>query len=182
MSNHTKKQDNIKRYVLSVLVENHAGVLSRVSGLFSRRGYSIDSLTVGETYHSGQARMTIVVRGDEYILEQITKQLSKLVEVISIEHCIFSKTVVRDMALIKVSAVGLTRAGVIETANIFRAHIVDVAIDSVIIEATGSEDKIKSLISLLEPFGIIELVRTGRTAMARGQKVLGDTLNNDYNV
>jgi len=162
------------RYVLSVLVENHAGVLSRVSGLFSRRGYNIDSLTVGETYNPNQSRMTIVVTGDEYILEQIEKQLSKLVEVLSIEHCAASSTVVRDMALIKVNAAGANRVGVIETANIFRAHIVDVGIDSLIIEATGSEEKIASLIRLLEPFGIIELVRTGLTAMGRGTKTLSE--------
>lgn len=163
----------MKRYVLSVLVENHAGVLSRVSGLFSRRGYNIDSLTVGETYNPEQSRMTIVVRGDEYILEQIEKQLSKLVEVISIKHCELSETVLREMALIKVNASAMNRVGVIETANIFRAHIVDVGVDSVIVEATGSEDKIASLIRLLEPFGILELVRTGLTAMNRGMQVLG---------
>ena len=164
----------MKRYVLSVLVENHAGVLSRVSGLFSRRGYNIDSLTEGETFNPEQSRMTIVVRGDEYILEQIEKQLSKLVEVISIKHCDLSETVVREMALIKVNASAMNRVGVIETANIFRAHIVDVGIDSVIVEVTGSEDKIASLIRLLEPFGILELVRTGLTAMTRGENVLGE--------
>ena len=164
----------MKRYVLSVLVENHAGVLSRVSGLFSRRGYNIDSLTVGETFNPEQSRMTIVVRGDEYILEQIEKQLSKLVEVISIKHCDLSETVVREMALIKVNASAMNRVGVIETANIFRAHIVDVGIDSVIVEVTGSEDKIASLIRLLEQFGILELVRTGLTAMTRGENVLGE--------
>jgi acetolactate synthase-1/3 small subunit len=162
----------MKRYVLSVLVENHTGVLSRVSGLFSRRGYNIDSLTVGETYNPQQSRMTIVVRGDDNILEQIEKQLSKLVEVISIEHCQTTSTVIREMALIKVAATGTNRQGVIETANIFRAHIVDVATDSVIIEVTGSEDKIASLIRLLEPYGIKELVRTGLTAMERGTKIL----------
>ena len=164
----------MKRFVLSVLVENHAGVLSRVSGLFSRRGYNIDSLTVGETFNPEQSRMTIVVRGDEYILEQIEKQLSKLVEVISIKHCELSETVVREMALIKVTASAMNRVGVIETANIFRAHIVDVGMDSVIVEVTGSEDKIASLIRLLEPFGILELVRTGLTAMTRGEQVLGE--------
>ena len=162
------------KFVLSVLVENKAGVLSRVSGLFSRRGYNIDSLTVCETSNPMQSRMTIVVRGDEYILEQIEKQLSKLVEVISIKHCELSETVVREMALIKVNASAMNRVGVIETANIFRAHIVDVGIDSVIVEVTGSEDKIASLIRLLEPFGILELVRTGLTAMTRGEQVLGD--------
>jgi len=162
----------MKRYVISVLVENHSGVLSRVSGLFSRRGYNIDSLTVGVTERSELSRMTIVGRGDEYILEQIEKQLAKLVEVVSIKHCDPSTTVVRELALIKVSAEGTSRVGVIETANIFRARIVDVAVDSLVIEATGSEDKIASLIKLLEPFGIKELVRTGLTAMSRGGAVL----------
>lgn len=162
----------MERYVLSVLVENHAGVLSRVSGLFSRRGYNIDSLTVGETHNPGQSRMTIVVSGDEYILDQITKQLAKLVEVISIQHCVSPDTVVREMALIKVGADEAARAGVIQTANIFRARIVDVGVESVVIEVTGSEDKVASLIRLLEPYGIKELVRTGLTAMGRGSQVL----------
>ncbi len=165
-------QNDVKRYVLAVLVENHAGVLSRVSGLFSRRGYNIDSLTVGETFDTNTSRMTIVVRGDEAILEQIIKQLSKLVEVISIEHCLSSETVIRDMALIKVNAKDAHRASVIEIANIYRARIVDVAPDSLVLEATGSEGKIGSIIKLLEQFGIIELVRTGQTAMSRGDKLL----------
>ncbi|MCM1322057.1 MAG: acetolactate synthase small subunit [Bacteroides sp.] len=164
----------MNRYVLSVLVQNHAGVLSRVSGLFSRRGYNIDSLTVGETCNDEQSRMTIVVRGDDAILEQIKKQLAKLEEVISIQHCNLDNTVVREIALIKVSAPAEKRIGVIETASIFRARIVDVGIDSVIIEVTGSEDKVASLIRLLKPFGIKELVRTGLTAMERGGGVLSE--------
>ena len=161
-----------KRYVLSVLVENHAGVLSRVSGRFSRRGYNIDSLTVCETQDPGKSRMTIVVRGDEYTLEQIEKQLSKLVEVISIEHCDPAATTQREMALIKVKADGTKRAVIIETCNIFRAHIVDVAENSLIVEATGSEDKITSLINLLAPYGILELLKSGLSAMDRGAKVM----------
>ncbi|BDC96525.1 MULTISPECIES: acetolactate synthase small subunit [Treponema] len=161
-----------QRYVLSVLVENHAGVLSRVSGLFSRRGFNIDSLTVCETYNPGQSRMTIVVKGDEYILEQIKKQLSKLVEVISITHCAKEETCEREMALIKVSAAGTARAEIIQACNVFRAHIVDVSPNSVIIETTGSEDKLSSLIRFLEPFGILELVKTGLTAMGRGDEVM----------
>ena len=141
----------MKKYVLSVLVEDHAGVLSRVSGLFSRRGFNIDSLTVCETHNPGQSRMTIVVQGDEYVLEQIKKQLSKLVEVISITHCHKESSTQREMALIKVKAAGTDRAVIIETCEIFRAHIVDVAQNSVIVEATGSEEKIASLIRLLEP-------------------------------
>ncbi|MGL4982652.1 MAG: acetolactate synthase small subunit [Treponemataceae bacterium] len=160
------------RYVLSVLVENNSGVLSRVSGLFSRRGYNIDSLTVGETHNTAISRITIVVKSDEHTLEQIQKQLSKLIEVISIHQCELSETVVRELALIKVSSVGEKRGAIIEIANIFRARIVDVAPNSLIIEATGSEEKILSLIQLLEPFGIKELVRTGLTAMGRGETVL----------
>ena len=160
-----------KQYVLSVLVENHAGVLSRVAGLFSRRGYNIDSLTVCATNNPTQSRMTIVVQGDEYILEQIEKQLSKLVEVISIEHCNSEDYCQRQTALIKVKAPGESRAVIIETCNIFRAHIVDVGIESIIVEATGSETKIDSLIRLLEPFGILEFAKSGLTAMLRGKKV-----------
>ena len=161
-----------ERYVLSVLVDNHAGVLSRVSGLFSRRGYNIDSLTVCETSDPNKSRMTIVVRGDEYTLEQIEKQLSKLIEVISIEHCEASSTCQREMALIKVAAGGANRGVIIETCNIFRAHIVDVSENSLIIEATGSEEKISSLIRLLEPYGIMELLKSGLTAMDRGDKIM----------
>ena len=162
----------MEKFVLSVLVENHAGVLSRVSGLFSRRGYNIDSLTVCETNNPGQSRMTIVVKGDEHTLDQIEKQLSKLVEVISIKHCEHSATCQREMALIKVKASGEKRAMIIGTCDIYRAHIVDVSVDSVIVEATGSEEKIASLICLLEPFGILEYVKTGLTAMDRGDIVM----------
>ena len=162
----------MKRCGISVLVENHSGVLSRVSGLFSRRGYNIDSLTVGVTDKSDFSRMTIVVRGDEYILEQIEKQLAKLVEVVSIKHCDPQATVVRELALIKVSTDENTRHRVIEAANIFRARVVDIGVDALVIEATGSEEKIAALIRLVEPFGIKELVRTGLTAMERGNTVL----------
>ena len=161
-----------EKYVLSVLVENHAGVLSRVSGLFSRRGFNIDSLNVCETAEPDKSRMTIVVRGDEYTLEQIEKQLSKLVEVISIQHCVKSETTQREMVLIKVKADGPQRAVIIETCNIFRAHIVDVAENSLIVEATGSEDKMASLIRLLEPYGILEMLKSGLVAMDRGDKVM----------
>ena len=116
--------------------------------------------------------MTIVVAGDEYVLEQIEKQLSKLVEVISISHCKKEETCEREMALIKVKATGTERAVIIETCQIFRAHIVDVSFNSVIVEATGSEEKIESLIRLLEPYGILELVKTGLAAMERGEKVM----------
>ena len=160
------------RFVLSVLVENKAGVLSRVSGLFSRRGYNIDSLTVCETHNPNQSRMTIVVRGDEYILEQIQKQLAKLQEVISIKKAERATSVQREMALVKVKAEANTRGTIIETCDIYKARIVDVGLESVIIEITGSEEKIESLIRLLEPYGILELVKTGLAAMERGEKVM----------
>ena len=162
----------MQRFVLSVLVENKAGVLSRVSGLFSRRGYNIDSLTVCETSNPDNSRMTIVVRGDEYILEQIQKQLAKLIEVITIEKCESDTSCQRELALIKVKAEGAKRSAIIEICEIFRAHIVDVGIESLVVEATGSEDKIASLIRLLEPYGILEYVKTGLTALDRGSKVL----------
>lgn len=160
------------KFVISVLVENHAGVLSRVSGLFSRRGYNIDSLTVCETADDAKSRMTIVVRGDAYILEQIQKQLAKLVEVISIQKCDPSSTCQREMALIKVKATGEQRGVIIETCSIYRAHIVDVSENALIIEVTGSEEKMSSLIRLLEPYGILELLKSGLVAMDRGERVI----------
>ena len=163
----------MKNYVISILVENHAGVLSRVSGLFSRRGYNIDSLTVCATKDSNKSRMTIVVKGDEYIVEQITKQLSKLVEVIAIQHCENKTTCEREMALVKVKASDETRSAITSICTIFRSHIVDVSIGSLIVEATGSEEKLASLIRLLEPYGILEFAKTGLTAMERGESVLG---------
>ncbi len=162
----------MEKFVLSVLVQNHAGVLSRVSGLFSRRGYNIESLTVCETGNPGQSRMTIVVKCDQNLVEQIQKQLSKLEEVISIKINEKAKTTQREMALIKVKAPGEKRAIIIGTCDIYRGHIVDVDTDSVIVEATGSEEKISSLIRLLEPFGILEYVKTGLTSMDRGSTVM----------
>lgn len=160
------------RFVLSVLVENKAGVLSRVSGLFSRRGYNIDSLTVCETHNPNQSRMTIVVRGDEYILEQIQKQLAKLQEVISIKKAERATSVQREMALVKVKAEANTRGTIIETCDIYKARIVDVGLESVIIEITGSEEKIESLLRLLQPYGILEYVRTGLNCLDRGSIVM----------
>ena len=160
------------RFVLSVLVENKAGVLSRVSGLFSRRGYNIDSLTVCETHNPNQSRMTIVVRGDEYILEQIQKQLAKLQAVISTKKAERATSVQREMALVKVKAEANTRGTIIETCDIYKARIVDVGLESVIIEITGSEEKIESLLRLLQPYGILEYVRTGLNCMDRGSIVM----------
>lgn len=160
----------MERHVLSILVENQAGVLSRVAGLFTRRGYNIDSLTVGETTDSKISRMTIVVRGDEYILEQIRKQLNKLIDVIEIVQLMPENSVYRELALIKVQADTTNRAEIFETVNIFRGKIIDIAGGSVIVEATGDEKKIAALIEILTPYGIKELVRTGLTALERGNK------------
>lgn len=162
----------MKKHVLSVLVENHSGVLSRVSGLFSRRGYNIDSLSVGETEDPKISRMTIVADADEYTLEQIKKQLNKLVDVIKIMELKEDRAIYRELALIKIAASKENRAEIIEIANIFRAHIVDVANESVVIEATGDQGKISALSNMLEPYGIKEVIRTGLTALERGEREL----------
>lgn len=159
----------MKKRVLSVLVENHSGVLSRVSGLFSRRGYNIHSLSVGETQDKNISRMTIVAEADESTLEQIKKQLNKLVDVIKIIELHEEHAVYRELALIKIEANKETRAEIVEIANIFRAHIVDVANNSVVIEATGDQSKIEALSEMLVPYGIKEVVRTGLTALERGE-------------
>ena len=162
----------MKKHVLSVLVENHSGVLSRVSGLFSRRGYNIDSLSVGETEDPQISRMTIVADADEYTLEQIKKQLNKLVDVIKIIELKEECAIYRELALIKISATKENRAEIIEIANIFRAHIVDVANESIVIEATGDQGKISALSNMLMPYGIKEVIRTGITALERGEREL----------
>lgn len=162
----------MKKHVLSVLVENHSGVLSRVSGLFSRRGYNIDSLSVGETEDPKISRMTIVTAADEYTLEQIKKQLNKLIDVIKVIELKEGCSVYRELALIKIAATKENRAEIIEIANIFRAHIVDVATQSVVIEATGDQGKIEALGNMLAPYGVKEVVRTGLTALERGEKEL----------
>lgn len=162
----------MKKHVLSVLVENHSGVLSRVSGLFSRRGYNIDSLSVGETEDPKISRMTIVADADEYTLEQIKKQLNKLVDVIKIIELKEEHSIYRELALIKITATKENRAEIIEIANIFRAHTVDVASESVVIEATGDQGKISALTNMLMPYGIKEVIRTGLTALERGEKEL----------
>lgn len=158
----------MSRHVLSVLVENQSGVLSRVSGLFSRRGYNIDSLSVGETEDPSISRMTIVVKADDYILEQIKKQLNKLIDVIKVIELDKDRSVFRELMLIKVKAEGNNRASIIEIVGIFRASIVDVANQTLTVEMTGDEDKINAFIDLMKPFGIREIVRTGLTALERG--------------
>jgi acetolactate synthase I/III small subunit len=156
------------RHTVSVLVENEFGVLSRVSGLFSGRGFNIESLTVAETLDPSVSRMTIVTSGNDQIVEQILKQLNKLVSVIKVVDLTGADTVDRELALIKVNADPETKAEVLRLVDIFRAKIVDVAPRCYTIEMTGDEEKIKALIQLLKPIGIREIVRTGRVAIARG--------------
>lgn len=159
------------KHILGVLVENNPGVLSKVSGLFSRRGFNIDSLAVGVTENPAISRMTIVVEGDRYIVEQVTKQLNKLIEVIKVEN-ISQTSVVRELALIKVNAVNSTRNEVMQIANVFRANIVDISKNYLTIEITGDDQKISALVEMLDEFGIKEMVRTGIIAIDRGDKMI----------
>jgi acetolactate synthase-1/3 small subunit len=158
------------RHTISLLVENKFGVLARISGLFSARGYNIDSLSVGTTEDPGVSRMTIVVKGDNRVLEQVEKQLNKLIDVIKVADYQETPHLERNLALIKIAADKNTRSELIQICDIFRAKIVDVAVDSIIVEMTGDEEKIEALLRMLRPFGIKEMCRTGIVAMARGAK------------
>jgi len=158
------------KHTLAVLVENKSGVLSRVASLFSRRGYNIDSLAVGVTEDPEISRITIVVHGDDHVLEQVTKQLNKLVDVIKVSDIGGEDTVERELVLIKVTADVDTRAEIIQIADIFRARIVDVASKSMIVEVTGDESKVQAIEKLLRQFGIKEMVRTGKIALIRSPK------------
>ncbi len=158
----------MKKRVLSMLVDNTSGVLSRVAGLFSRRGYNIDSLTVGVTADPRYSRMTVVASGDELILDQITKQVAKLIDVVDIKTLADGESVNRELILVKVRADAHNRKDIIAVADIFRAKIVDVAIDSLIIELTGNQAKLDAFIRLLEGYEILELARTGITGLSRG--------------
>lgn len=160
----------MRKMVLSILVDNTAGVLSRVSGLFSRRGYNIDSLSVGETENKNYSRMTVVVSGDDQILEQIRKQLEKLEDVIEIKELDSGNSVCRELVLVKVSVDGEKRQAVITIADIFRAKIVDVGINSLMVELTGNQAKIDAFLNLLNGFDILEIVRTGLTGLTRGSE------------
>ena len=162
------------RHTLSVLVENKPGVLVRVAGLFSRRGFNIDSLAVGPTEHVQISRMTIVVDCAERPLEQVTKQLNKLINVLKIVELEPAGSVQRELRLVKVRADAETRSRVLETVTLFRANVVDVAPDAVTVEATGNRDKLEALIRVLEPFGIKELVQSGMVALGRGGKSITD--------
>ena len=158
----------MEELILSILVHNSAGVLTRVSGLFSRRGYNIDSLTVGPTNTEGISRMTVVAHGNQQILEQIEKQLRKLEDVIEIFALPSEASVYRELVMIKVEADCHTRADIVSIVDIFRAKIVDVSPDSMVIEVTGTHSKINGLLAMLDGFNIVEIVRTGVAGIARG--------------
>ena len=164
----------MSRHTLSVLVEDVPGVLARIASLFSRRGFNIESLAVGPTEHSGVSRMTIVVTVDDLPLEQVTKQLNKLINVIKIIELDPDNSVTRELILVKVAATMDTRSHILESAGLFRAKVVDVASDAVTIEATGSNGKQQALLHVLEPFGIKELVQSGAVAVSRGTKGIAD--------
>lgn len=167
----------MRRMVLSILVDNTAGVLSRVSGLFSRRGYNIDSLTVSETENPAYSRMTVAVSGDDQILEQIRKQLAKLEDVREIKELTDGDSVCRELILVKIMAGQNDRQAIIAVADIFRAKIVDVSMESMMVELTGNKTKLEGFIKLLDGFEIKELVRTGITGLSRGAGDLADYID-----
>ena len=160
----------MSRRVFSLLVDNTSGVLSRVAGLFSRRGYNIDSLTVGTTADPNYSRMTVVAQGDELILEQIEKQVRKLVEVVDVKQLKQGEAVCRELILIKVKVPADKRQSVIAISDVFRAKIVDVGLESMIIELTGEQSKLDAFIKLLGGLEILELARTGITGLSRGME------------
>jgi acetolactate synthase-1/3 small subunit len=160
--------------MLSVLVENKPGVLARIASLFSRRSFNIDSLAVGPTEDPDVSRMTIVVNVDLLPLEQVTKQLNKLVEVIKIVELDPAVSVQRELLLVKVAADRSSRSHILETVQLFRAKVVDVAPDAVTIEATGNADKLEALLRVLEPYGIRELVQSGLVGVSRGSRSITD--------
>jgi acetolactate synthase-1/3 small subunit len=160
-----------------VYVENKPGVLTRVASLFRRRSFNIESLTVGHTEKPGVSRMTIVVETDEFGARRLEAHLYKLVNVLLVENITALAAVSRDLALIKVSANAESRSHVLQLAHVFRARVVDVAPESIIVEITGTEDKIDGLLEVLRPYGVLEMVRTGRVAMSRGAKAAAATVN-----
>ncbi len=160
------------KHTISVLVENHFGVLTHVAGLFSARGFNIDSLAVGETHDPTVSRMTIVVHGDNRIVEQILKQLDKLIDVIKVEDLTDDEIIDRELVLVKVDATATTRNDIMQIVNTFRGKVVDVNPHALTIEVTGGESKIDAMIELLLPFGIRETVRTGLVALARRKELL----------
>ncbi len=157
----------VESHTISALVEDRPGVLARVSGLFRRRGFNISSLTVGHSEVAHLSRMTFVVEGDDWVVEQVTKQLYKLVDVVRVNELSEEALVSRELALIRVKATAESRAEIMQIVDIFRDNIVDVGPESVVIEVTGDEEKVDAILKLLKPFGIKEVMRTGRVAMER---------------
>ena len=157
------------RHILSVLVDNKPGVLTRVAAMFSRRGYNIDSIAVGPERDPGISRMTIVVHGDDVILEQINKQLNKLIDVVKIIDLTAASHVEREMIMVRVKSTPATRSEIMQICDIFRGRIVDVAQESLMIEITGAEGKLQAILDLLSKFGIHEISRTGKIALSRGK-------------
>ncbi|MEX5300779.1 acetolactate synthase small subunit [Kocuria sabuli] len=164
----------MSRHTLSVLVEDKPGVLTRVAGLFARRAFNIDSLAVGPTELDGVSRITVVVDAEGELLEQVTKQLNKLINVIKIVELVPDSSVQRDHIMVKVRADAATRLQVTQAADLFRATVVDVSTESLVIEATGAPDKLRALLDILEPFGVREIVRAGTLALGRGPKSMSD--------
>jgi len=160
------------QHTLAVLVENRAGVLARVAGLFRRRGFNIESLAVGPTEDPTISRMTIVVNGDDRTVEQVVKQLDKLIDVLHVEALSPLEMVSRELALIKVRAGAAQRAPVIQIADVFRANVVDVGKETLVIEVTGEQDKVDALLELLSEYGIVEVARTGKIALSRGARAI----------
>jgi acetolactate synthase-1/3 small subunit len=160
------------KHTIAVIVENKSGVLTRIAGLFSRRSFNIDSLSVGATDNPDYSRMTITVHGDRDVLEQVIKQLSKLINVIRVSEMEAGESIERELAIIKVSADKESRSEIMQIVNIFRAKIIDVSHRSMIIEVTGDEEKIDAMVQLLRQFGIKEMARTGKVSMVRGARVI----------
>jgi acetolactate synthase-1/3 small subunit len=160
----------MSKHTLSVLVENKPGVLARIAGLFSRRGFNIDSLAVGPTEHPEVSRMTIVVNVEESPLEQVTKQLNKLVEVIKVVELDTAASVSRELLLVKIRADASTRGQVLEVVQLFRAKVVDVATDAVTVQVVGNQDKLEDFLRIVEPYGVRELVQSGVVAIGRGSR------------
>ncbi|PTL36524.1 acetolactate synthase small subunit [Candidatus Methylomirabilis limnetica] len=160
------------RHIITLLVENRAGVLARIAALIAAKGYNIDSLTVGETMDPSISRMSLVVRGDDSVVEQAVKQLNRLIDVIRVTDLTGEEFVERELVLVKVKAKSEAKAEILQIADIFRAKVVDVAPFSYMVELTGAEDKLNAFIELLRPYGIQEFARTGMTVMTRGSKML----------
>jgi acetolactate synthase-1/3 small subunit len=170
------RRESVMRHVLSAIVQNVPGVLAHISGMLASRGYNIDSLTVGETETPSLSRMTFVVMGDDNVLDQVRKQLAKIVTVVKVVDISSQEYVERDLMLIKVRAEHGKRSEIRELADVFRGRIVDVADGEVVVEISGQEKKVEAFIDLMRPFGIVELARTGRIAMVRGGRAIEEPL------